>query len=572
MVAPLLFRGRSSWKGKGALKPPADEYIPWKKSASAYNNASGHGSVGSVHLKGLGSYYDPDGSSDGSRQSRETMVPIELDQEITAITEMLKQVLVILHQEKKEHDGEDPKRTEAKTSRRLQSLSLGRYVSGIRRRLARVSAQWTEKPALGVHTCSGANAVEGQRELECDGESKATAETDAREHRDGEHEDAIPLPDIHEMEVPFRRAELANTSKPQRLCTEAARVSADPLLFPENVAFGPDYGQEQPEHWRLPPIAELPGDYGISTTDSKIFELGDNGKEGAESDREPWSANSWSDVAASHDGDPMSQFRPEELERWAAGGYEVPGASLERRLSFIRDQPDEITVRRIHPARPYSSPEGPESCAPGWDVVPGLGLQSEPSYTSGLRDSITVRGVASPASNSMAGKLKRRILNGEAIHGSLPAFDSAALEPPLIGISPSALEYEPNPVIFAHLRSAPPSEVVRLAGDNVQVSPLSDTEGVPTSEGVVSSGISSSSSTRLPGDPDTEGLGHTVIQENSTPYRRNKESPPGLDIKADPKQQSTQPFPIPGHDWSSHSDGFVCPYCQRPFRTAGLKK
>ncbi|KAF2250855.1 hypothetical protein BU26DRAFT_517631 [Trematosphaeria pertusa] len=373
------------------------------------------------------------------------------------------------------------------------------------------------------------------------------------------------------MEVPFRRAELANTSKPQRLCTEAARVSADPLLFPENVAFGPDYGQEQPEHWRLPPIAELPGDYGISTTDSKIFELGDNGKEGAESDREPWSANSWSDVAASHDGDPMSQFRPEELERWAAGGYEVPGASLERRLSFIRDQPDEITVRRIHPARPYSSPEGPESCAPGWDVVPGLGLQSEPSYTSGLRDSITVRGVASPASNSMAGKLKRRILNGEAIHGSLPAFDSAALEPPLIGISPSALEYEPNPVIFAHLRSAPPSEVVRLAGDNVQVSPLSDTEGVPTSEGVVSSGISSSSSTRLPGDPDTEGLGHTVIQENSTPYRRNKESPPGLDIKADPKQQSTQPFPIPGHDWSSHSDGFVCPYCQRPFRTAGLK-
>lgn len=147
-------------------------------------------------------------------------------------------------------------------------------------------------------------------------------------------------------------------------------------------------------------------------------------------------------------------------------------------------------------------------------------------------------------------------------------------KPVEIGISPSSLEYQPNPVIFAHLRSSPPRDI-----------PASVTSRVSRSDkrlNLAKEGISAKRKTlspplrRSPCPKNDLAKQGTASDDFPASGQDNGSSVSGLSLDSLPtfsSQQSSSPInPSTGNKDSNDEDELTCKECNIGFKTLGLKK
>ena len=143
-----------------------------------------------------------------------------------------------------------------------------------------------------------------------------------------------------------------------------------------------------------------------------------------------------------------------------------------------------------------------------------------------------------------------------------------------LGISPSSLEYQPNPVIFAHLRSSPPRDI-----------PASVTSRVSRSDkrlNLAKEGISAKRKTlspplrRSPCPKNDLAKQGTASVDSPASGQDNGSSVGGLSPDSLPtfsSQQSSSPTnPSTGNKDSNDEDELTCKECNISFKTLGLKK
>ena len=131
MVAPLLFGRRDLKAGTSTRTFPNISNAEDECGKSNGNDKSRARSEGSAHPKRINSYY---GAKNQRNERPETVAPVELYREITAMTDMLREVVTSIHQERRENKSNSTRRSETGLSKHFHGLSLSRYVSGIRRR------------------------------------------------------------------------------------------------------------------------------------------------------------------------------------------------------------------------------------------------------------------------------------------------------------------------------------------------------------------------------------------------------------------------------------------------------
>ncbi|KAF2868702.1 hypothetical protein BDV95DRAFT_120070 [Massariosphaeria phaeospora] len=493
-----------------------------------------------------GSYYGVAESQRARQDASELRVPIELEQKINAIGEMLKQLLTIVN--KVDGDEGDVRRESRKTTGRLVRRFRGLVdnLAEIPRRFVRNSG--SREDHYDIDVAIAGDEIRHRRVSELDTEPPEPPRLCA----DIESMGVIPFPPINEVESP--PAELYSPPPPEYRVYSPRQLGTNNF----NLVHRPRTVYKH-DDWGL--LAELPGNDQF-IEESQNFE-------------------SWTmppdDDAETHDEmlDPNSDW----MRRLNSGIVRTGSPAS----NPTRDQHGRHNVINDAPSRYF---------------------QREPSYVEGIADSITVRDVRGPMSNvgtqsrGLGAEDGRRypraayplcaqrtinpVGNGTqqsgeshaapkgnelgALHGRQPDGPSSShvLTPVIsrrseaeeLGVNLRSVQRQPN-IFFSHLRDTTLQMADLLDGS------LRAEDNVPNQF--------SSPLIPIPDSPTyqfTEETDHAFHQQSLSPHSQDGGSSSG---GVDAKHESRQDLTRLDQDSGSGADGFECSVCHDSFRTEGSR-